>query len=136
LVFMTMRSGTAWCRYLVRSRLVGMILATVTVFVFTACQEYGGRSQRVTLISEPPAAIASVIIYREWLNRSGDRMMVGEDVLERYRVKAGLTPIVVDLPPYEHVFVANWNGHKEFTRFVPKAGLQVKIVKPTSNGPP
>lgn len=110
------------------------VVAAVPLLVL-GCDSYGGRAQRITLVTDPPGATASVMTYKEWLANGGDRQMVSDELLLRHRVKAGLTPIVAEFPPYEHVFVADWSGHKEFLRFVPKAGREVKLSTTTTKAP-
>lgn len=118
------------------SRILGPAMVALLPLAVAACTTFGGRSQRVTLVTDPPGATAFVITYMEWLDKSGDVVLFNDEVLERYRVKAGCTPVVADLPPYEYVFVADWNGHREFTRFVPKAGRPVKLSNPLKQPSP
>ena len=112
-----------------------MVLAALLVMSLCGCRTYGGRSQRVTLISDPPGATAYVITYDEWLKSGGDKQPLDTKALESHRVKDSCTPVTVEVQPYEQVFVADWNGHWEYIRFIPKAGKQVKVYNSQQTPP-
>lgn len=114
--------------------LPGLFVALLCAALVGGCgPKYGGRRQQVMLITEPPGAAAYALPYSEWLKHGRDKALSDTAFLETYRVKDSQTPTLASLDPYEHVFIADWNGHREFTRFTPKAGKTVKLSMPIAS---
>lgn len=119
------------CRVPPEVTTVGALLFLVgCTALLVGCRTYGSKEQLVTLTTDPPGATAYVMLYEVWLEHNRTDVLSNDNLLELHRIKTGVTPIKIELKPWQHVFVAEWGNHREYDRFTPKAGRVYTIARP------
>jgi len=117
----------------------GALLFTMLMLVFAGgCSQtqYGSRDRSVTLESEPSGAKAYIVPNQVWLkwiedNESAKTSSLATTRVEMLRLadkngklekyEKGTTPLTIELPPYETVFVAKQKDDQiAFKVFTPK----------------
>jgi len=124
-------------------RKIGFLVffSLVLIFITSGClgRNIGGRLFPVLLSSEPSGATAYVIPWDIWLKNGGtpscigcDKIITANRMLDRYRVKEGLTNIQIMRPSKSYIMIAEYKGIYEISnRFTPGRVSRINLTIPT-----